>query len=86
MLVGVYVTSTDSCAAFAAGTVQQIEGLRGKQAQVQAVVKNIARREDKPLETRSDDELRGLLRAKGEATMQVHRNGSSSSRACQPKC
>ena len=51
--------------------LDQIEGLRGKEALVQAVVKNIARKEDKPPETRSDDELRTLLRAKGEQTMQV---------------
>ena len=38
---------------------------------MQAVVKSIARRESKPPETRSDDELRVLLRQKGEATMQV---------------
>lgn len=50
---------------------EQIEGLRGKEALVQAVVKNIARKEDKPPETRSDDELRVLLRSKGEQTMQV---------------
>lgn len=51
--------------------MEQVEGLRGKEALVQAVVKNIARREDKPPETRSDEELRALLRAKGEETMQV---------------
>lgn len=45
--------------------------MRGKEALVQAVVKNIARKEDKPPETRSDDELRALLRTKGEQTMQV---------------
>lgn len=45
--------------------------MRGKEALVQAVVKNIARKEDKPPETRSDDELRALLRSKGEQTMQV---------------
>lgn len=50
---------------------EQIEGLRGKEALVQVVVKSIARREDKPPETRSDDELRVLLRQKGEATMKV---------------
>ncbi|CAN0001470.1 unnamed protein product [Ascophyllum nodosum] len=48
----------------------EIEGLRGKEALVQAVVKSIARRESRPPETRSDDELRVLLRQKGEATMQ----------------
>lgn len=45
--------------------------MRGKDALVQAVVKSIAKKEDKPPETRSDDELRTLLRAKGEQTMQV---------------
>lgn len=38
---------------------------------VQAVVKKIMRKEDKPPETRSDDELRGLLRAKWEENIQV---------------
>lgn len=34
------------------------------------MVKNIARKEDKPPETRSDDEIRDLLRAKGAESMQ----------------
>ena len=34
-------------------------------------MKSIARKEDKPPETRSDDELRVLLRSKGEQTMQA---------------
>ncbi|CAM9687241.1 unnamed protein product [Ectocarpus sp. 12 AP-2014] len=47
----------------------EIEGLRGKQALVQAVVKNIARKEVKEPETRSDDEIRAALRVKGEQTV-----------------
>lgn len=47
-----------------------MEMLRGKDTLVQAVVKNIARREDKPPETRSDEELRELLRARGAASVQ----------------
>ena len=38
---------------------------------MQAVVKNIARKEVKEPETRSDDELRVALRAKGEQTVKV---------------
>lgn len=49
----------------------QVEGLRGKDAFVQAVVKNIARKEMKEPETRSDDELRTLLRTKVKQSMQV---------------
>lgn len=45
--------------------------MRGKEALVQAVVKNIARKEVKEPETRSDDELRVALRAKGEQTVKV---------------
>ncbi|CAM9746151.1 unnamed protein product [Pylaiella littoralis] len=44
----------------------EIEGLRGKNALVQAVVKNIARKEAKEPEMRNDDEVRAELRAKGE--------------------
>eukprot|EP00903_Cladosiphon_okamuranus_P013286 g12385.t1 len=47
----------------------EVEGLRGKEALVQVVVKNIARKEVKEPETRSDDELRVALRAKGEQTV-----------------
>ncbi|CAM9269882.1 unnamed protein product [Ectocarpus fasciculatus] len=47
----------------------EVEGLRGKQALVQAVVKNIARKEVKEPETRSDDEIRAALRVKGEQTV-----------------
>lgn len=52
-------------------SIEKVEGLRGKEAQVQAVVKNIARREAKEPETRSDDELRAALRVKGEQTVKV---------------
>lgn len=50
---------------------EKIEGLRGKNALVQAVVKNIARKEAKEPETRSDDEVRAELRAKGEQVVKV---------------
>lgn len=60
------------CHACVGGVVRdQVEGLRGKEALVQAVVKNIARKEVKEPETRSDDELRVALRAKGEQTAKV---------------
>lgn len=52
-------------------SIEKIEGLRGKEAQVQVVVKNIARKEAKEPETRSDDELRAALRVKGEQTVKV---------------
>lgn len=45
--------------------------MRGKNALVQAVVKNIARKEAKEPETRSDDEVRAELRAKGEQVVKV---------------
>ena len=48
-----------------------MEGLRGKEALVQVVVKNIARKEVKEPETRSDDELRVALRAQGDKTVKV---------------
>lgn len=55
----------------AVGCRDKVEGLRGKEALVQAVVKNIARKEVKEPETRSDDELRVALRAKGKLTVKV---------------
>lgn len=45
--------------------------MRGKNALVQVVVKNIARKEAKEPETRSDDEVRAELRAKGEQVVKV---------------
>lgn len=63
------------CVLFVAPVVrsggEKIEGLRGKEALVQAVVKNIARKEVKEPETRSDDEVRAELRAKGEQVVKV---------------
>ena len=56
-----------------------MEGLRGKEALVQAVVKNIARKEAKEPETRSDDEIRAALRVKGEQTVKVCRSSGRSS-------
>lgn len=55
----------------------KIEGLRGKNALVQAVVKNIARKEAKEPEMRSDDEVRAELRAKGELVVKVRHGGDA---------
>ncbi|CAM9458071.1 unnamed protein product [Choristocarpus tenellus] len=49
----------------------EVSSLQGKTALVTVVVKNIARKEEKPPETRSDDEIRTFLREKAKETFKM---------------